>query len=166
MKLRLLLFSACNRRCEGCCNKQWDLDELPVLDMDTIGQYDEVILTGGEPMLNPRMVREIAYGVPLGTKVFFYTAKTDDLDALCGTMLCTDGVTVTLHEQADVDPFLLLVERTRGSHYQRLSLRVNVFKGVRLPYLYLHKWNIKDEIEWIPNCPLPTDEVFMRLEYK
>ncbi len=29
-KLRLLLFEECTRSCPGCCNRDWDLQSLPV----------------------------------------------------------------------------------------------------------------------------------------
>ena len=39
-KLRLLLFTNCNRGCEGCCNLDWDLASLPIVD--DFSQYDEI----------------------------------------------------------------------------------------------------------------------------
>ena len=50
-KLRLLFTKDCNRNCPGCCNKDWDLDSLPVCTDFT--PYDLVMITGGEPMLYP-----------------------------------------------------------------------------------------------------------------
>jgi molybdenum cofactor biosynthesis enzyme MoaA len=42
-KLRLLVTSECNRSCSGCCNKEWDLDKLPVCE--SYKDYDEIYLT-------------------------------------------------------------------------------------------------------------------------
>ena len=53
-KLRLLLFETCNRSCEGCCNKDWDLTSLSVCTDYT--PYREILLTGGEPLLQPELV--------------------------------------------------------------------------------------------------------------
>ena len=47
-KLRLLFTQICNRRCEGCCNKDWELDKL---EQVSHFNYDEILLTGGEPLL-------------------------------------------------------------------------------------------------------------------
>jgi hypothetical protein len=149
--LRLLLFSSCNRTCPGCCNNQWDLDALPVAT-DFRG-YDMVVLTGGEPMLNPRLVVEVATTIRRQSfaSIILYTAKPQKLPQV---MLFLDGVTVTLHEQADVAPFLAL-PKLRGSR------RVNVFAGVDVPDV--PGWTMKRNMEWIEDCPLPEGEVFMRL---
>ena len=53
-KLRLVMFEECNRSCEGCCNNDWDLNQLDVV-ADYYG-YDLVMLTGGEPMLKPQLI--------------------------------------------------------------------------------------------------------------
>ena len=148
--LRLLLFSSCNRTCAGCCNKQWDLDALPVVD-DFSG-YGMVILTGGEPMLAPTLVATAALYIHTQTMapIILYTARPEGLP---GVMPYLDGVTVTLHDQMDVPPFLEL-PKLNG------SLRVNVFKGVDVPDV--PGWTMKRDMEWIENCPLPEDEVFLR----
>ncbi len=49
-KLRLILFKACDRNCECCCNKDFDIDSLPI--ERNFKDYDLIMLTGGEPMLN------------------------------------------------------------------------------------------------------------------
>jgi molybdenum cofactor biosynthesis enzyme MoaA len=50
-KLRLLVTERCARSCSGCCNHDWDLAALPTCE--SYAGYDEVLLTGGEPMLYP-----------------------------------------------------------------------------------------------------------------
>ena len=150
--LRLLLFSSCNRTCPGCCNNDWDLDALPVAT-DFRG-YDMVILTGGEPMLAPSIVIQTASQIRLQTHapIILYTAKPAGLPEV---MPYLDGVTVTLHDQRDVVPFMVVARLLRGSR------RVNVFAGVKIGPV--PGWKIKRNIEWIEDCPLPEGEVFMRL---
>ena len=53
-KLRLLITEKCNRKCEGCCNLDWDLQNLPVCT--SFKGYDEILLTGGEPQLEPVLI--------------------------------------------------------------------------------------------------------------
>ena len=55
-KLRLLLFEECDRDGPGCCNRDWDLRSLPVCRDFT--PYQVIMLTGGEPMLHPEIIRE------------------------------------------------------------------------------------------------------------
>ncbi|MBU1087771.1 MAG: hypothetical protein KKD05_09695, partial [Candidatus Omnitrophica bacterium] len=58
-KLRLLLFTECNRNCNGCCNNDWDLKSL--LNEHLFKEYSEILLTGGEPMLHPELILEVCY---------------------------------------------------------------------------------------------------------
>ena len=47
-KIRLIITKDCPNNCLKCCNKNFDLDSLPIVkDYDC----DELIITGGEPMI-------------------------------------------------------------------------------------------------------------------
>lgn len=157
-KLRLLLFEECQRNCPGCCNRGWDIKHLPVCQDYT--PYRLIMLTGGEPMLHPEMVRTAVAAIRAQTNapIYLYTAMVDGLDDLLPIL---DGVTVTLHDRADVAPFEQFVRSARN--LQGKSLRLNVFEEagtVTCP----DGWQVKDHIQWIPNCPLPDGEVLMRYE--
>ena len=168
-KLRLLLWDECNRACEGCCNKDWDLEELPKLEaFHTLSLYDEIILTGGEPMLYPqRVVATIMSmrAVGIKTPIYMYTANVEAIASIQYVLGHLDGLTLTLHEQRDVQFFNQL--NTLMRHYPHVyynhSLRLNVFKGVDVRGHDRGLWTVKDDIEWLKDCPLPEDEVFMRL---
>ncbi len=161
--LRLLLFEDCNRSCEGCCNKQWDLSKLPVVKDFT--PYDEIILTGGEPMLHPEIVDTVSSFIRLinpTAKIILYTAMTTTFSTLIHTLKKIDGLTVTLHDQQDVIPFLLFDDLIDDDLRYSKSLRLNIFSGVHVMILP-DMWKEKENIEWLENCPLPDNEVFMRL---
>lgn len=168
MKLRLLIRPDCNRACAGCCNRQWDLNALPVCT-DFTG-YDEIMLTGGEPMIDHayviaviQMIRKQARTTP----IYMYTAKTRPVNELGLVLFNLDGVTVTLHKQADVEPFLAFNRYVLSwKLHKKRQLRLNVFKPIKLPEdADLSHWMTKPDMEWILNCPLPDDEVFMRLDH-
>ena len=91
-KLRLLLLDDCNRNCPGCCNRDWDLQALPLCQDYT--PYRLIMLTGGEPMLYPEIIREAIAAIRRQTNVpiYLYTAMPEQLDML---MPLLDGVTVT-----------------------------------------------------------------------
>lgn len=160
MNLRLLLFAACNRACEGCCNKQWDLEALPVCE--SYDGYDMIMLTGGEPMLRPGLVCETVAQIRAQSdaRIILYTARVVGLADIAPLL---DGITLTLHEQADVRPFEALELPPRSWRTAIKSLRLNVFAGVNISGVDTAGWQVKAGIEWIEDCPLPEDEVFMRL---
>lgn len=173
-KLRLLITEKCNRNCDGCCNKDYELNKLEKFNnsSDTY-MYDEIILTGGEPMLNYKLVyKHILYLKSIGyfEKIYMYTAKVDKHFELIGLLSMLDGITVTLHEQSDADKFSKFANDLYTiydiKYLQSKSLRLNIFEGVNLNYIQGHLmfWKIKQNIKWIKDCPLPKDEVFMKSE--
>lgn len=155
-KLRLLLFEECNRSCPGCCNRDWDLQALPVCQDFT--PYRIIMLTGGEPMLHPEIVRAAVAEIRRQTKapIYLYTAMTQGLDEL---MPLLDGVTLTLHAPCDYLPFWRFDQSARNLDGK--SLRLNIFEEVG-PVASSERWQVKDHMAWIPNCPLPQGEVLMR----
>lgn len=166
--LRLLLFSACNRTCEGCCNKDFDLPALPVCDLAThnFSIYNTIMLTGGEPMLNPMLVIHIARMIQergVTADIIMYTAKPKRALDLVAMLYTLDGITLTLHEPYDAKAFDELNTLMLTMGFRDKLLRLNVFKGVDISGIDTSLWRVKDNIEWIKNCPLPDNEVFMRL---
>ena len=161
--LRLLITEKCDRNCVGCYNKNWDLAALPYVKHFN---YDKIMLTGGEPMLFPSYIIFVATHIKymsLGSTIILYTAKTDDWKGLLAVLHFIDGLTVTLHEQSDVKPFMYFNSLLPYNGWNK-SLRLNIFKGVTINTnnTLLKKWGIKNKIEWIENCPLPENEVFQR----
>jgi organic radical activating enzyme len=140
------------------------LDNLPVVNHY---QFDEILITGGEPMLFPDKVVEICDRVRCNAltfhkkaKIFVYTANVNNWVAVQKVLEVVDGITVTLHEQLDVEDLVVLDSVL--SKYSEKSLRLNIFKGITIPKLK-HKWKIKDNMIWMKNCPLPENETFKRI---
>jgi len=163
MKLRLLMFELCNRNCAGCCNKDWDLSSLPIID--SYEGYSEIYLTGGEPMLRQKWVISTICKIRKETsaKVIMYSAKCDEYLAFLAVLSLLDGVTLTLHEQRDVGPYISLQNILLLHPQANKSLRLNVFQGVNLDGVNTQGWKVKENMVWIKNCPLPEGEVLMRL---
>jgi len=164
LKLRLLVTKDCDRDCEGCCNKEYDLDALP--KVDTFKGFSEILLTGGEPMLDPVQLAYII-GTARGsahpaTRLYLYTANVLDTLTTVSILGMIDGVTLTLHSEDDVSPFYRLQELIKLTpELQKKSLRLNIFKEVKTPNI-LPFWKARHNIEWIKDCPLPDGEVFKR----
>lgn len=162
-KLRLLLWEDCLRECDGCCNQDWDLKSLPVC-RDYLG-YQLIMLTGGEPLLYPERLRQIITGIRAATsaRLILYSAANGDPELLHQFASLTDGLTLTLHEQSDVEPFLRFLEKLKQMPLAGKSWRLNIFKGVSFDAAGLSWWQVKYEIVWVKNSPLPANEEFMRL---
>lgn len=163
-KLRLLLFSECDRSCLGCCNKDWDLTVLP--ECTDYSGYDEIILTGGEPLLHPDLVYRTIHEIHAQTEalIYLYTAKVNEPSVFIKTLNIVDGITLTLHSRKDVELFKVLNGLLLQTQLPNKSLRLNVFSGISLTGTDLSLWTVKKNIKWIKDCPLPVEEVFMRLK--
>jgi len=169
-KLRLLVTKYCPKNCAGCCNKDWDLDNLPIVEHY---DYDEVILTGGEPFSDKAIAKTSAllqylkHIIPdINRKLYVYTT---DAWSVYDYVEEFDGMTLTLHGQEDVDSFIAandaLEQLLEAIPSVKCSLRLHIFKGIVIPEdINLAHWEVKDNIEWIENCPLPVDEEFRRLK--
>lgn len=160
-KLRLLVTKKCNRNCEGCCNKEYNLDALPVCT--SFEGYDEIILTGGEPYLFGinqiiRLIKKIRKQNKY-CKIYIHSADyriSDCLDFI-------DGLTFTIHKQKDVYDFTFLNNALFEEDKEK-SLRLYLMPRVELSEdINLNFWQIKHKT-YDKDCPLPKDEVFMRLE--
>lgn len=163
-KLRLILFEKCNRTCPGCCNNDYDLEALPVCD--SFEGYDEVILTGGEPMLQPQLVKDVCADIMStnsSAKILMYTAKSKPAKDLVSIAVFLDGITLTLHEQYDAPNFAKLIDEFGKHHTGWLSLRANVFDNVDISDVDVPStWNVRTGYKWIKDRPLPEGETLMR----
>lgn len=166
--LRLLVTKDCPNNCALCCNKNFDLEKLPIVQHF---DYDEVIITGGEPFLDKlrdkviSLINYLTYvDVNPNRKLFAYTSLPGGILSYYHLL---DGITLSLHTQKDLKRFLTFNKILFGYNYVAtpISLRLKVFEGVTLPKdVDLSIWQVTENIQWIENCPLPTNEVFMRLK--
>ena len=174
-KLRLLVTTDCPNHCPLCCNNSWDFSKLPSV---TSFDYDEVIITGGEPLLFVDKVVELAWLIktlrPMlypeedAPKIYVYTSIASYLP-IRQLLNVVDGIVLTPHSKDDVKRFIRL-NKILGmflAENPRLkpSLRLNLFKNIKdmLPEdIDLSIWKVKD-IEWIKDCPVPKGEDFKRL---
>ena len=159
-----------NRTQRLCCNNSWDFSKLPVVEHFN---YKEIMITGGEPLLFPeklsnlaesiRTVQKLAYGNK--GKLFLYTALADMLP---NYIRYFDGVVYTPHSANDVHSLLkannFLLDY-KDELMESKSLRLNLFPDIKkhIPdNTDLSLWKVKD-MQWIKDCPVPADEEFKRV---
>jgi hypothetical protein len=153
-----------------CCNNSWDFSKLPVVEHFN---YKEIMITGGEPLLFPeklanlaesiKTVQKLAYGNK--GKLFLYTALADMLP---NYIRYFDGVVYTPHSVNDVHSLLeannFLLDY-KDELMESKSLRLNLFPDIKkhIPdNTDLSLWKVKD-MQWIKDCPVPADEEFKRV---
>ena len=178
--LRLLLWEECNRNCSQCQNKNWDLSKLPVC-RDYSG-YDQILLTGGEPMLHPNIVLEVVKRIRehnTEAKIFMYTANVvedyREQHEFVSLLQTIDGATVTCHTPEEVIELSWMVKLFQERLYKGKSLKANLFPKAVIceeePQKLLDaiktiednpNWNVKYK-SWVTKKHLPKDEEFMRL---
>lgn len=179
-KLRLLVTEKCHNKCPMCCNNQFDIEKIPVVDRF---DYDEISITGGEPLLYDcgrktiRLVRSIravchAMGFP-AAKFYLYTSYFG-FDTLIDCSYDFDGICLTPHKKVDIDKFIninsIMLEMKKSGDINNsfnpyCSLRLNLFADMKalLPKdIDLSLWKVK-EMEWIKDCPVSEGEDFRRI---
>lgn len=170
-KLRLLITGRCPNNCELCCNKQFDLNSVPIVDR---WDYDEIMITGGEPLLFVdslipvlNSLYSIFYMMGTKPKIYIYTADcTLNVD---NVLSYVDGIVLTPHKELDITHFIELnthLLKHKGDRYVKdTSLRLNIFPDMKalLPKdIDLSLWQVKD-MKWIKDCPVPEGEDFRRI---
>lgn len=173
-KLRLLVTTECHNKCPMCCNSSWDFSSLPVVDR---WNYEEIMITGGEPLLYPEQVTELCKSIRTiseaqgkDIKIYLYTAinKWSRIKKILPEI---DGLVCTPHSKNDFTEFVYLNDTLNYLHkvnpelIDSKSFRLNLFEDLRYKFKSipdLHLWKIKD-MEWIKDCPVPEGEDFRRL---
>lgn len=74
--IHLMVTSLCDRNCPHCCNKQYDLNDIPYVTDEELKQCEILCITGGEPFAYSRpaeIARRYKYYYPNIKKVYVYT---------------------------------------------------------------------------------------------
>lgn len=183
MKARVLITTKCNRRCRGCCNKTM-VKGVKKVSFEDLFNYDEIIITGGEPMLMADRAVEMLHRLRLGGykgKIWLYTAFAHRLERYWAVKMLideVDGITFTLHYNSRIetlkedlrslrklDKYLSKLEGKERS--DRLYIDSRVYKEDYVKSL-VNKWAAVKPLVWNKNgeCSLPEGEelVFYDLE--
>lgn len=164
MDLRLLLWPDCDRSCDYCCNKQFNLAELPVAP--DFREFGSIILTGGEPLLYPEVLLDEIARIKRRTLAFIYmyTACNTKPHTYLRILQQIHGVSHTIHSQDDVKDFGMLQTWLDREYpmVKHKSMRLLIRNGVNMRGCVSHYWQVNF---WEPLevCPVPQNEIFMRL---
>jgi MoaA/NifB/PqqE/SkfB family radical SAM enzyme len=164
---RLIVTYKCFQSCAGCCNRNWKGD-LPkkITFVQELKQYEEILITGGEPLLFVSNLMHLIERMRkhLKSRIILYTAAPSYAD-LKRVAPLVDGLTVTIHTDADVDRFNMAMSADKivcGSS------RLNIFhKDIKHLLLSTDIWCrgfSRKDVEWRENCPLPPNEELLKLD--
>ena len=169
-KARLIITMDCPRKCPGCCNEYPSMKALmqPVR-LDQLAEYDEVMITGGEPMLYPERIKTVVAALRSQRKersIFMYSAlyRAEFWELLP----LLDGVHYTIHENpsiADIHGFDYFQMGIRNNPHG--SYRLYIDQRVSLPVIIQPNLWCRVEIKpWLDerDCPLPEGESLLVLQ--
>lgn len=75
--IHLFITDRCDHDCALCCNKQYDIDKIPVVTVDELKYADTVCITGGEPFLIDNIsffTRDLKLQYPNVKHLYVYTS--------------------------------------------------------------------------------------------
>jgi organic radical activating enzyme len=157
---RVIVTYKCHRNCPECVNTAHPRETVPVLERQDLKQFDEVVITGGEPLLFPEKVQDLANVLK---RVILYTA-VPDWDALESVAGYIEAVTISLRNDDDVSRFNDYAESWALDDLPNKRVRVYYENLRRMPNLY-RGYSFK-MCQWKPaaECHLPVNEKLFRLD--
>lgn len=162
----------CNRDCDLCCNKN-----LPVqpetCSLEDLRDYDQVLLTGGEPMLYPEQLLETikylrSWRSDEWQKIYLYTALWTP--ALKEIVKHVDGIHFTLHHPVgprDLEGLRHFQRLISKPEYAEKTFRLYIESRVKVRVeITPSLWERVEVKPWLDQCPLPENETLFQLEEK
>lgn len=149
-EIHLFLLEKCDHTCKLCCNKQYEIDSIPVITVDELKQAETILFTGGEPFLVGNRLTELAKRIKTQysniKNIYAYTSGaalleylTDNLLHLESVLSYLDGVSIAPKNKYDIACLEALFFR-----YNRL------LNNLRSNRIYMFP-EFKDKIEIIYN---------------
>lgn len=96
---RVIVTYNCPRHCENCCNEH--IGDVPEVKFEDLLKYEELVITGGEPMLIASRVVEMIHRLRVAGftgKIWLYTSSLKvGRWADKAVLKEVDGITYTLH---------------------------------------------------------------------
>lgn len=124
--IHLLVTNICNRNCVHCCNKQYDMNEVPYVTDEELKAAETLCLTGGEPFLfsNPCEIAK-HYKRRFGNikRVYVYANAYELAEYLMriGPIYEIDGLNISIKTKQDAGAFRWIIE----AHPEILELPSN-----------------------------------------
>jgi len=168
MTLHLLVTELCDRNCEYCCNKEYDIANLPHVTEEELKSVNELCITGGEPFTysNPcNIAKKYREKYPNIERVIVYTNALELRSYLLsgGKIHDIDGLSVSIKHMGDRDAFLWLITNFGGRlsnlPYNRVYIMIPIPEIISV---IRRQSNFKDiERKWQEHF-VPADDCIFR----
>jgi organic radical activating enzyme len=166
---RLIVTYNCNRSCPGCCNTHGNTVRK-IENIEELLGYEEIILTGGEPMLLGFKLLDFIYRIhdlKFKGNIYLYTAYWNDANMNYRELLqLVDGITFTIHAEANDKDIISLkrlseYSRLRESNFSsRLIIDSRVYEKYDLSNIELTNWDVIRKLQWKDYCePAPNEDL-------
>lgn len=155
----------CNRKCPGCVNSIHPRNSIAIIGDAQWECYDEIILTGGEPLLFMTQLIDLIDRIK-HNRVILYTNAPSYAQLFALSQMIA-GVTITLHNNSDAerfnDNFYKFFGGNHGADgllffvriYEAVSIRVTRYPNVQYK---MCKWVEPEQ------CKLGPNETLYRLQ--
>jgi len=160
--IHIMVTSLCSRSCKHCCNKQYDLNDIPYVTDEELKEAETLCLTGGEPFAftNPCEIATYYKHKYKNIKnIYVYTNAVELAKYLqYNTIRDIDGISISIKTKADALVFDGI--KDRKDICQLASNRLYVFDN-----LYTEKTQGFNVIhrEWMEDFQPANDSIFRRV---
>lgn len=162
--IHLMVTSLCRRNCKYCCNKQYDLNDVPYVTDKELKKCHILCITGGEPFAftNPNDIAFYYKQKYLNIrKVYVYTNAVELVWYLANhhdTLCSIDGINVSIKTEADRKVFKSLVSNPLMNHMKDNQLYVfdNLFPDDTTGFKVIER-------QWQPEFVPADDSIFRKI---
>lgn len=167
--IHLFVTPLCNRNCPFCCNKQYNMNDVPFVTDTELKEAHTLLITGGEPFKYAQPCEIAGYykeRYPNIKNVYVYSNAKELLEYTCnneGGIYNIDGLSISIKNQEDMKAFekLLMYLRYNVDELQLSSNRLYVFQDCLIPE---HLGNFQlIKREWQKEFEAASDSIFRRL---
>lgn len=177
----ILITDFCGRKCPLCCNRLYDLDNLPTVTGEMLRTAHTVCLTGGEPFsIGPYALRKICRNIrkqyPNIQKLYIYTSGAEleliDIGYWELLIMDIDGINVSPKKRDDWDGLYRLSKicnHLTSERSKALSNRLYIFQEQQREWDRIRNiihlsdnWQVIGR-KWDREFKTPDNEHFVRL---
>lgn len=172
--IHLFVTNKCDHQCKYCCNKEYDINDIPFVSANELRNARHIYITGGEPFL-VEGISSFAFNIrnqyPNISKICIYTSGFELLEWMDKghRLRGFDGVNFSPKNKRDVEAIKLLLTSYRYAQITTMSTnRLYVYPEVNVSELveniikpYYNNFEIIER-EWQQDFK-PNGGIFRRL---